>query len=154
MCQFFVGISGVIIGAIITGATAWYIAQKNSKQNYYNSLIKLFEQHNWNIINNKLEVGFDVHNVDTKISIVCYQHVNLFFYAYLNKSIIENDGTLDGLKNWARKIMDGAKKPDREEFRKCYRQILTHGDLYPKDFITWLEKKLEFSAIKFPEIAD
>lgn len=154
MCEVTAGIIGGILGSIITGIVMWFVAQRQRKQTYYNSLIKLFEKHNWNILSQKLDPGIDILNVSPGISTVCYQHLNLFLYAWLNKSIIEKDKTLKGWKNWSKAIVDGAKKKEREEYRKCYRQILTHGDLYPSEFITWLENELGISAKAFHEVSD
>ena len=152
MNQLILGVFSGIVGAVFTGVIAWFIANRNSKQRYYDSLMKLIEQHNWNLKAHSLDTGLNVKDVKPDVSIVCYQHLNILFYAWLNKSIIEKDGSLEGWKNWANEIVNGASKSDRSEFRACYRQILTHGDIYPKAYLSWLDSELGLSIKAFREV--
>lgn len=145
-------ILGGIAGAVVSGAVAIFVALRQRKQTYYSNLIKFFEAHNWKLLEHKLDPGITVNAEENKVSVVCYQHLNLLFFAWQNRSIIKRDGSLDGWKNWVAAISDGANEEGRETFNSCYRQILNHGDLYPKEFINWLEEKLEFSVKCFPEV--
>ena len=142
---------GGILGVAISALVAIFIAKYQRKQSYYTNLIKIFETHNWSLMEYQLDSGITVNDIDNKVAIVCYQHLNILFFAWLNKSIIEKDASLNGWKNWVTAIIEGANEPNRNSFNRCYRQILTHGDLYPKEFIKWLDSELELSAKKFPE---
>ncbi len=153
MNDFLLAVFGGLIGATLTGLIAWIIANRKTKQNYYNSLIKIIEQHNWNLKAHNLDSGLSVKSVDQNVSIVCHQHLNILFYAWLNRSIIEKDGSLGGWKNWTNEIVNGAEKPERKEFRDCYRQILVHGELYPKAFLIWLDQELGISPKAFKEVS-
>lgn len=72
------------------------------------------------------------------------------YSGWFHKNIIFKDKTIEGWKNWANSIVEGANKPGNEEFSRCYHDILTHGDLYPNDFLKWLDKEMGLSAKKFP----
>ncbi len=62
------------------------------------------------------------------------------------------DGSMEGWKRWSSAIVKGSKLPENSEFRACYRQILTHGDLYPKKFVFWLADNMGFSVSDFHEV--
>ncbi|WP_075342280.1 hypothetical protein [Tenacibaculum agarivorans] len=153
MNDILLAVLGGLMGAIITGIVSYIIANRNTKKSYYNSLIKLIEQHNWNLKIHNLDSGLSVKNVDQNVSIVCYQHLNILFHVWLNKKIVKKDGTLEGWKNWAKEIVSSSKKTERKEFRDCYRQILVHGDIYPKIFLVWLDQELGISSKAFREVS-
>lgn len=144
-------IFGGVVGALLTILGAIFVAQAQRKQSYYSDLIKLFGAHNWNLLQHDLDSGITVRDVEDKVAVVCYQHLNILLFVWLNKSVVENDGSLKGWRNWTDAIVKGANELDRKSFKSCYRQILTHGDLYPEKFIIWLETKLKFSVKRFPE---
>lgn len=90
-----------------------------------------------------------VTNSSLGVAVVCYQHLNLIFYAWLHKTIISKDGSLDGWKRWTTAIIQGAAQPENAEYASAYRDILGHGDLFPKAYIAWLGEELGMTADKF-----
>jgi len=145
---------GGLAGALISSIISLIVAKNNRQFSYYENLVKLFEAHNWRILEHKLDSGLNVRTENNEIAVVCYQHLNLLFFVWLNRKTARKDGSLEGWKNWAEEIIQGASKTNRIQFRNCYRQILNHGDLYPKKFIYWLDEELSISAKKFPESTD
>lgn len=141
-------ISG-IIGVIIGAATVLYVSNLNRKQHYYINLVKSISEHNWKLLENNIDPGLKITNISLDKRIICYQHLNIFLLAWLNKKIITKDNSLSGWKNWAEKIVEGAKIENNKDFSYAYRDILTSGDLYPKDFINWLKEDMGLSADKF-----
>ena len=144
------GIVGAIAGAFIAAAATWYLTTRKIRQDYYINLVSLFADNNAQTSGSSN--GLLISDVDSKVALVCYNHLNILLYVYFHRSIVTKDKTLDGWKNWTSEIIRGAQAEGNEEFRTCYRQILTSRDLYPKDFIAWLETKLDFSINKFHEV--
>ena len=140
------GLIGGILGALFVGIISWKISKKERKQNYYLGLINLISNHNWKLKENNLNPGLKITSVPIDISIICYQHLNLLFYAWLNKSIIEMDGSIKGWKNWVDEIFSGAISTGNNQYKECYKSILTNKDLYPDDFIEWLNSEMKFSV--------
>lgn len=144
-------IIGVLVGAAISGCVAYYLSKQTREQNYYMGLMKLMGDHNWGLVREKLSPGISVTNASLGVSVVCYQHINLMFYAWLHKTIVSKDGSLEGWKRWAAAIVDGASKPANSEYASAYRDILGHKDLWPSEFVTWLGEELRMTADKFPK---
>ena len=152
MDQVWIAVISGLSGAIITSVIAWYLGSKTSQEKYYDSLVKLLEHHNWNMKLHGLDSGLTVKNVDPKVSVVCYQHLNILLYVWLNRKIAVKDGSMKGWKNWADEILRSCDKVEKSEYRTCYRQILTHGDIYPERFIQWLDQELGLSVKNLREV--
>ena len=133
---------GTLIAVTSAGAIALFVYRKNRKQNYYIGLVKLFGDHNWNLVGHKLSDGLPITGAESNIVIVCQQHLNLLFYAWLHLETIEADGSLGGWRRWASAIVEGAKLPENDQHRQAYFDILSHGDLYPQAFRDWLGQSL------------
>ena len=138
-----------IFGGLIGAATVLFISNNERKQHYYIDFVKSISEHNWKLLENKIDPGLKVTNINLEKRVVCYQHLNIFLLAWLNKKIIIKDKSLSGWKNWAKNIVEGAKIERNKDFSYAYRDILTDGDLYPEDFIKWLKTDMELSADKF-----
>ncbi len=144
------GIYGGLLGSFIIGTAAWFVGARARRHSYYSTLLKLMGDHNWNCLSHKISAGLPICYVDDEIATLCYQHINLLFYAWVHRGIIKKDGSLRGWKRWAEAIVEGAKLTGNEKYSLAYRDILVHGDLYPDKFRDWLKKKLAFSADRFP----
>ena len=140
---------GAILGAIASAATNYFIFRRNRAQNYYSGLAKLISDHNWSLVKEKIDDGLVITGVDPKVAVVCYQHLNLLFYAWLHRDTVEADGSVRGWKNWAAAIVNGAKSADHDQYRIAYYEILRHGDLYPVAFRHWLQSTIGFSRGAF-----
>ena len=138
-----------LVAATCASAVALFIFRRNRTQNCYVSLRKLISDHNVSLLREKIGDGLPISNVDPKVVIVCNQHLNLLFYAWLNRRTIEADGSLEGWKNWSSAIVAGAKLPNNEQYRAAYFDILSHGDLYPVAFRHWLDQSLHLSNTAF-----
>lgn len=143
------GIAGGLIGGMITAFIALYIGSRARQQNYYGGLANLLAEHNWNRLKENIPSGLPVTQVDEKVSILCYQHIGLFLYAWMHMGIIKNDKSILGWKRWGESIVKGTQLPGNEQYGYAYRDILVHGDLYPEEFINWLSKEMNFSASQF-----
>lgn len=105
------GFIGTLLGAGITAFIAWLTSQNTGKQQYYNEWIKKISNHNWNLLNNKVDPGLDISpNNQLSINVLCYEHLNLLLFAWLNKSIIKKDKTEKGWQNWVEEIKKGWTK--------------------------------------------
>ena len=143
------GIFGALVGALVGAWIVWKTSSKAQKQAYYGGLINYLGTHNWNLVSQKLNPGLPITNIPLEISVVCYQHLNLLFYLWLNRDIVEKDGSIKAWKNWANGIIEGAKVSGNNHFRECYHDIFSHKDLYPDEFYTWLNDKLSLSSTAF-----
>ena len=150
---FLGGLVGTVLSATVAGSLAYFIFRKNRTQNYYSGLLKFMGDHNWNMLRDKLHAGLPISTAETKVAVVCYQHLNLLFYAWLHRDTVDADGSLAGWKNWAKAIVDGAKLQGNEQYRIAYRDILKHGDLYPVEYRQWLRKTLGISEDAFTDKA-
>jgi len=144
------GIFGGLVGSLVIAIVTLHIARKNTREKYYTGLIERIEQHNWKSYENKLDPGLGITQVKPEVKIICYQHLNLLLYAYFHKDVIAKDKSIQGWKNWAESIVEGAKEQRHGQFSRCYHEILTNGDLYPSDFLNWLKKEIKLSAKAFP----
>jgi len=142
------------VGALVSLVVSLFIARGNRKHAYYDRLISAMAEHNWNLYSNNLRSGLPVVNISPDVSIVCYQHINLLFLVWLNRYYAKSDGSMHGWQRWCGAIVNGSKLPENKETKDCYRQILTHGDLYPKMFIQWLSDEMNFSVSDFHEVAN
>ena len=140
------------VGAAVSLAVSLAVAHGNRRHAYYDRLISGISEHNWKLLSNNLKPGLPVTNISPDVSIVCYQHINLLFLVWLNRSYASRDGSMEGWKRWSNAIVKGSKLPENEEFKTCYRQVLTHGDLYPKKFIRWMSEDMKFSVSDFHEV--
>jgi hypothetical protein len=140
---------GAVIGATASAAMNYFIFRLNRAQNYYSGLAKMISDHNWSLVKEDVDDGLVITGVDRKVAIVCYQHLNILFYAWLHRHTIETDGSMKGWRNWATAIVNGAKTPDHKQHCIAYFQILCHGDLYPAAFLQWLESTLGLSKDAF-----
>lgn len=145
---------GACVGAVVSFAVSLSVAHGNRRHSYYDRLILTMSEHNWNLMLNGLKPGLPVTNISPGVSIVCYQHINLLFLVWLNRSYASRDGSMEGWRRWASAIKRGSKLPENEEFKACYRQILVHGDLYPAKFTRWLSDDMRFSAADFYGVDD
>jgi len=140
------------VGATVSLFVSVFVARGNRKHAYYDKLISTISDHNWSLLTNSLSPGLPVTNISRETSIVCYQHINLLFLIWLNRTYAKRDGTMKGWKRWADAVVKGSKLPENKCFRDCYRQILSHGDGYPNLFITWLANEMSFSVADFHEV--
>jgi len=132
---------------------AWVIARRAGHHAFYERLVDLFERNNRMILEKELDSGISVNDVPLEVRVICHQHLNLLFLVWLHKRTAKGKGLLGGWRRWARAIVEGANESEREPFRRGYRQILTHGDLYPAAFITWLDKEMGMAAREFLEVS-
>jgi hypothetical protein len=77
----------------------------------------------------------------------CYQNLNLLYLAWTSKGLICNGPLLKKLniKNWIDKVIIN-KSQQNKAISDIYRNILINGDMYPIQFIKWLEEKFGVSA--------
>lgn len=139
------GFCGAILGSTMT----WFVGVRGRRQNYYIALVRNLVDHNWSSLREKTGSGLGISTAQEKICTVCYQHINLLFFAWLHHDIIRRDGSLDGWKHWAQTIVVGAQCSENDCFRAAYCDILTHGDIYPVKFLEWLDKTLGMSKERF-----
>ena len=138
-----------LFGSIVVALMAYFVGRRNRAQAYYGGLVGLISDHNWKCLTHDVRSGHTVVSKDDKVSTVCYQHLNLLFYAWLHKEVIGSDGSMDGWKNWVQAIVEGAHLSGNEAYRLSYAQILLHGDLYPGKFREWLRKEMNLYAERF-----
>src|SRR3954447_2477008 len=102
------GLCGAIIGATVS----WLVSRRTRKQNFYIALIKNVSDHNWSSLKEQIHSGLCVSAEESKVLTLCYQHINLLFFAWLHKDIITKDGSLEGWKRWAQSIILGCQQSE------------------------------------------
>jgi hypothetical protein len=152
MLVVIIALIGGLVGAVLGIIAALNIAQQNRQQQYYINWIKSISEHNWKLLEHKLDPGLAITEVGLNPRVVCYQHLNLLLLAWLHKKTIKKDGSLKGWKNWAADIVDGAKLKKNAQISSAYHYILTNRDLYPDAFISWLNEEMQLSADKFKQL--
>jgi hypothetical protein len=114
-------------------------SRRDLRSEYYSTLLQRFENHNWNMLGHNLNAGHP-EKYDSKVSAVCFQHINMLFFAWLNLDVIQDDGSIDGWKRWVDSLVRGAQTKEFLNYGSCYRSILQSGDLYPQRFIDWMQE--------------
>ena len=142
-----------IVGALLGALIIWVSQASNRRQQRNLEWIKAISDHNWKLLQHQIDpqskasmAGED----EFKIRVICYQHLNLFFMAWLNRGLCERNKFSLGLRNWAIEIKRWANK--NKIYAKTYADIFVSEDLYSKDFINWLENKMGLSAKAFKDI--
>jgi len=135
-----------IIGAFIGGGLLLLVERWNRRQQFYLNWFHAITEHNWKLAEYLLDSGLKFSDEHIKVRVVCYQHLNLLFLAWQNRKVIRCDGTIEGLKNFANLLIEGAK--NKKAFSGMYKEILEKRDLYPEDFISWLDNTLGISVKK------
>lgn len=139
------GLIGGFIAAFITGFISWRIHINQNKSNYYDGLMKLLSNHNWRLSQNQDKPGLILTDVPVDVATICYQHLNILFYAWVNLKIIKKDKSIEGWKNWTKILQSNLHSDIYLTHRNCFVEIFKKSDLYPSDFIKWLRDEHSLS---------
>ena len=150
-------VASIIFSVIALFVSGWAVKirkdtleeQRSSKKlAMYQDLLGNFMTHNWKLyehnISPQLPETSDPTPDQWKARIVSLDHLNFLFYVYLHASVspgnVLTNADLQGWKrfgnDWLTTLLKDPIK--KEEFRK----VIASADLYPEDFLLWLDKDI------------
>lgn len=113
------------------------------KQKFYQHLISGFESHNWKFVEHWENTGirpflydtfpFEQSSQEFGSRVVVFDHLFILLQVFIHKDILEKD-EIDAFRHWAQEWFLRSFKP--------LAVIFDSGDIFPIEFIIWLEEDI------------
>lgn len=138
-----------ILISILTAVISYLWSKKTTRSQYYQNLLDGFYSHNWKFIEHwdnegirpRLDTTLNIesHKQDFGQRVVVFDHIYILWKVYCHKDVL-SIYDLESNKHWAQKWFEGSSIH--------LENIFTDGDMFPLDFIDWLnlyifDQKLE-----------
>jgi len=156
-----VGIASLVVSikAIRISRDSLAQTKSNKRLAMYQDLLDKFMFHNWKLfehdISPQMPWAASRTEEERKASMTIGDHLNFLFYIYLHaadsQEEILTESDLQGWKRWARTWLREVQQIPQYETQ--FEIKLKSADLYPDDFLIWLDEEVLDGALK-PYLSD